>query len=449
MKLKLNYKLSNLQILYIILLSLFNASAYSQATSSLSNDQVACIEDNFTMTVGEDGFLFSDFNFKEDFYDIDDASNFYLKTLTDILATKEIKLIKVVPIKKSITEYEHLSPTNSHHLSFSLDESINNYLEHIEQLKELGLSAPNIFQLYTGEGNFFIDYDAHWSILGSRLSALAVSETIKSKSNYESLAKTNYKTYVKGDTVFFGATKALFEKCSAKIDPFKSKNLRTFIAPDSESTLENQLFSETYYPVVVVGTSFSFRPFNFVGFLSQSLSLPVLSWAQPNAKLEASLLSFFVSETYLETPPKFLVWESANYSFLDAARQLRQIVPAATGGCTEGIALYDSTLKIDTSSFSTIYPLFEDLENITANEHFLEISYIEHSAKSNIDYIRIYSNYTDADEDVKLLDHSFFDDQHKIFYLFSHLNHDLDTVSIALPKDIDITLQARICPLTY
>lgn len=427
---------------------------YSQATSSFPNgfssEEVACIEDNFTMTVGENGYLFSDFNFKEDFYNIDAASNFYLKTLTAILATKEIELIKVVPIQKSITENEHLSSTNSIHLSFSLDVAINNYLKHIEQLREIGISAPDIFQLYTTEqGDFFIDYDAHWSVLGSRLSALAVSETIKSKVRYEALEKTSYKTYVKGETQFFGASKALRKKCSVKIEPFKSKNLRTFINPDSEATLENKLFAETYYPVVVVGTSFGFRPFNFAGFLTHSLSLPVLNWSQPNAKLEASLLTFFVSDSYLETPPKFLVWESANYSFLDATRQLRQIIPAATGGCVEGTELYDSILNIDTSSFSTVYPIFENLEGISANGHFLEISYTEHSAKSKIDYIRIYSNYTDAEEDVKLLDHSFFDDQHKLFYLFSHLNHDLDSVSIALPKDIDITLQARLCPLTY
>jgi len=417
-------------LMYIICsISLSSAQNLPNTKTALSDSQKSCIEQEFPMLVGIDNYIYSNYNFRESFYSIDAETSFYLETLVNILEAKGITLVKVIPLLKSITEYEYLSAEHPEHVGFSVDDNLQYYYQHLKTLNELGILAPNFYQPYAEnheDDDFYIDYDSHWSLLGSRLAALAISEAIQLTSNYEPLDKESYLTTVRGEYEFFGASKAFYNKCSVTIKPYKSKNLFTVL----ESESPEQLFADA-------------------GFLSQALSLNVLNWSKPNAKLEGSILPYFVSEEYQNTPPKFLIWESANFSFENPVKQLRQIIPAAIGGCDLTHTLHDASFNIQTTSLPEVYTLFENLEDVSANQHYLHLSYIGNTVTSKIDLIRIYSKFGNGEEDVKFLDYRFFDNSNHIFYLFSHLNHDLTSVSISLPQDIDIRLEAKLCTVTY
>lgn len=417
-----------------------------------------CVKENFYATSGTGNYIFNNYNFRSNVYTIDPEVKFYLERLNSILTEKGSQLIIVTPLLKSITENEHLSVDNPDHLNFPLEQRLSEYGVLLTELESLGFLAPNVYEVFkeTGlEEDFYIDYDSHWNITGSRLTARAIANKILNHPAYASLTKQAFKTVIDGEVSFNGISPRLQELCAITIAKFQSPDHKTIKVSPETSSSTNSLFSDQYYPLVVVGTSFSHaRAFNFVGFLSEFTSLDSLKWAKPNARLEGSILSFFNSELYRNSPPAYLVWETSGYTFSspNINTHLRQITPASLGGCTQGKKL---TNIINTEAPETylldglrIVPLFQNLEAteaLTANNHFLELSYSPKQASQQLKQLRIFTEYADGNTEIRVLDHSFFDDNRQFYYLFNHLPKKLKSISIGLDINLELNLETAIC----
>ena len=167
------------------------------------------------------------------------------------------------------------------------------------------------------------------------------------------------------------------------------------------------LFDAEYLPVTQVGTSYSTPElFNFSGFLSDDLDLPVFPLAIPSGQLLSAIQEFFINPEYhdLRSKTKFLVWElpflymqisTDNEPLQHAYEEIittsfRQMIPSAIGTCAEGETLLSQHASInaensvlmtnaDTSIMGSDYYLAIEIEDKTFVEFNLTFKYQDNS----------------------------------------------------------------------
>lgn len=229
-----------------------------------------------------------------------------LRALNTALAERGTTLVIVPLPTRGIVHPEKLGD-----IEFSHSLAAKNYSLYLNQLRSVGLMAPELTELTKGdqEHALYFSRDHHWTPQGAKLTAGLIAKLLKEAKILESVASMEFTTsIIQVDSTKGSYSKAALEHCQRE---FAAEDFNVF---HTESKLD--IFADVAEPeVVLVGTSNSngAKNFNFGGYLRESLGVDVLNMATSGGGFDESLLLFLSSKEFTLRPPKVLIWEMPAY----------------------------------------------------------------------------------------------------------------------------------------
>lgn len=246
-----------------------------------------------------------------------------------------------VPIPpKSLVLPQYL-PDRAAELGFDYDIAVAAHREILKKLRQQGVVTVDILPALRGTGAAhppFLKADFHWTAWGAAAAASEVASVIRQLPGSDTLKTASFETHSTGrQAIISTMRRRLQASClsslpAAEMDAFETVE----IVGDDASGLDIFGGAEIGGKAVLVGTSFSDLPSaNFAGFLSQELNSAVENYALSGGNQFGSITAYMTSSAFLESRPRFLIWENPVYNnlgkFGDAP--LKELTAAAASGC--------------------------------------------------------------------------------------------------------------------
>lgn len=252
--------------------------------------------------VGKDGWLFTSEEFEQsaNFYENIAQAAKHVTSVTRELGELGIQVMPVIVPDKADVYDEKLRTARP------VDVAARKR-SFLDQLTASGVSfvdATGPLRAQKTAGDVFIKDDTHWSPLGSQ----AVAQHVAKRLNTATIQRTEVTTVAGPETVFDGDLLAYVS--TGAFRPFVGPSQTLLQRYETTVKSEAGLFGDVSIDVVLVGTSFSAKPdWHFDGFLKQALQTDILNFAEEGQGPFAPMDAFLASETYLNTPPKLIIWE--------------------------------------------------------------------------------------------------------------------------------------------
>lgn len=235
------------------------------------------------------------------------------------------------------------------------------YREFLSELRAAGFLAPDLLAAAEGEPAFFFARDHHWAPAGARRSAQSVArEALEVLGGFEA---QRFETRALGSERQIGTLQERAERrCGVRLPDEAVTRFETERLSDADA-LGAALFERVETPVVLAGTSNSLRgedkpEVNFSGFLREALSQEVNNVSFQGAGIAGSLQAYVLSDSFRESPPALLLWESLFVIWHANSRlvaELRQLIPSVYGSCLAGVEEARlETLVPDQNGFVTL-----------------------------------------------------------------------------------------------
>lgn len=254
--------------------------------------------------VGEDGWLFTteELEVGPNFYENLQNTAQEVARVDKVMRAHGVKLIPVLVPDKSEVYVEFLDVKRPNEV-----ETRRTYLlTLLAQTDVEVLDATPVLRTHSGQSPSFVKDDTHWSPLGSHAVADLVGAHAIALGIELSPAKVTTvqgpPKKLDGDLLKFvptGRLRGVFGPTQNQIATFETSVLS-----------EAGLFGDPVVDVALVGTSFSAKAdWNFLGFLQEALRADVLNFATEGQGPFAPMQSFLASDTFLNMPPKLVIWE--------------------------------------------------------------------------------------------------------------------------------------------
>lgn len=284
-----------------------------------------------TLVQGRNGWLFrTDDDLRTDF-SADPQAQRELRRLHDTLAAQGTELVVMLQPPRGLMHRDELPNDRA---LYNPQLARFSYVRTLQELRNAGMVVPNFERLVYegGHGSFYFRDDHHWRPEGARRMAEVVAETVRELPLYASLPKTEFVT---GKVGLF-AKRGTMARAAQQLCGYGAPEqyvVQYATVPAEEGGADALFGEDAPPPITLVGTSNSDPVYNFAGFLQEFLKVDVLNASVVGGGLDGSMLSYFNSAEYRDSPPRLMLWEIAPYHNLSDHDFYRQAIPLATGGC--------------------------------------------------------------------------------------------------------------------
>lgn len=413
----------------------------------LGQAQVELCDETGTLTRNTDGSFYysSDLRYGQELTEL----NVWMQRLNETLAEDGTLLVVVPTPLRGMANGEVVTDTTALEaleIDFDVAEAVAYYKDYITSLEPIVavdlLDAAET--LKSEEIGYHQKFDRHWTPEGARASAEAVAQVLLENSSYQSLVgaeNTEFTTTLTGTEP--GVNK-IFESVEKNCGDLPDESMETINVYETKQLAEGDLFTEETPTIALAGGSFSTEKYNFDGFLSETLSQPVLNASVSGGGLDLALQDLLLKRGKDENP-KVIIWE---YRMTDATgtereedyTSFRQMIPSVYGACSAENALLSGSAEItgETADLLT-----------AANPDIYGENYYLHLQASDLSLVEfeIVSRYEDGSVDTASIDRSTRVSNNGEYYL--ELSRDISSplreVSLNVPAGITGTIEARVC----
>lgn len=266
---------------------------------------------------GRAGWLFRDQDLKTQFGP-NDAIYDQLYRLQQQLAQKGTTLVMVPIPTRALIHPDYLGP-----IDFDSAKAQRAYSQFLTRLRQTGVVVPKLDSLFKkpAQKPLFFARDHHWTHHGARTIARLTANAIRVDEHYGELTSQSFESYLVESEHNHGSLSRAAEKlCDA---PFASEPFKVYqTALQSADLFGDEDAVEADNDVVLVGTSNSQGKlrFNFSGFLSHYVKVPVQNMAQSGSGYDGAIRDYLASDLFKQQSPKYLVWEFPSYYTLNDAQ---------------------------------------------------------------------------------------------------------------------------------
>ena len=243
------------------------------------------------VVLGKDGWLFTVEEFEKVSQENLKNNLEYILNVQNIFLDRNVDLL-IVPVPSKVRIYENKLNSKSYP-----DDRKNIYSDFIRFLNNNNLQYVDTFKIFKNKKNLYFKTDTHWTQKATTLVAQEISNVVKDDSK-----TTLFKLENSGQKQFLGD---LFPYVG---DSGYSQEV--FSEVQAVSVKERNLFEDQYFPIVLVGTSYSADPrWGFETALKYFLKRDVLNVS------DTGLGPFTVMKKYLESlnepdkMPELIIWE--------------------------------------------------------------------------------------------------------------------------------------------
>lgn len=282
---------------------------------------------------GKNGWLFRTADFRTDFTASPTALE-YFSRLNWALAARGQTLVIAVQPPRAMMAAQHIDQADKPK-EYTPEKAREGYQNFLRQLKNMGIVVADLSDMPDGPA-YFPKGDFRWTPDGAGHSAQKISEILQELPIYGSLKKQEFKSEMVGIGT---ADRGAFEE-------FIQQTCQVNIELTTEPLWETKpLTAATEIPgIVVLGDSSAAADdkFNFVGALKHFSRTDIHNAALPNSGFGSAAYEYYASDAYHKHPPKIIVWEFAahhDYNAVETLNDLRQMIPAIYGACSEKTAL--------------------------------------------------------------------------------------------------------------
>lgn len=264
------------------------------------------------VVVGRDEWLFTDEELVH-YPDFEKRISERIALINDIkvyLKNFDVEMIvALIPAKTRIYEEKLPKRYSSYYQPDDASHSLFVALAHsklsIEDLTQALLLAKV-------EHTAFLKTDTHWSQQGAKYAAAQLIRTMKRNYPELSWGEDHFETRVernqdhKGDLLNYIPLGSYFEKLGPAADVISVTSTNLI----EQSIGDLDMFGDAGSEIVLVGTSYSANTlWNFAGFLREEAELDILNVAEEGKGPVIPMLEYLVSEDFLESPPRVVIWE--------------------------------------------------------------------------------------------------------------------------------------------
>ena len=412
----------------------------------LGRAQVELCDKAGTLTRNTNGSFYysSDLRYGQDLTDL----NTWIQRLNDVLTADGTLLVLVPTPRRGMANGEIVTDTaalNALEINFDAVEARTYYQDYVASLAPVvAVDLIGGATTLTGKPLEFQKFDRHWTSEGAQVSAQVVAQVLLANPTYQALAgpgSAKFSTTLTGTEP--GGNKIfelIVENCGALPDELKEQvNVYT-----TKMLNEGSLFAADTPVIALAGTSFSMKPYNFDGFLSEALNQPVLNASVYGGGLDSALQDLLLKRER-GANPKVIIWE---YRMKDAVgtqgtgdyTPFRQMIASVYGACNAETTLLSGSAAV---SGEKVELLTSTNPDISGENYYL---HLQASDLSLVEF-EIVSAYKDGRVDTAPVNRSTRGRNTGEYYL--ELSRDITAplvdVSLNVPAGTTGTIEAQVC----
>ena len=299
-------------------------------------------------------FFRTDVDVQEDF-PVSAMARGELGELVEILREKDLQLVVMLQPTRGLMHADQLvQPWRGR---YPLTDVRRSYLRKAELFRDLGAMVADmepVLEKVDG-GEYFFRRDHHWTPAGADVSAYQVAQVMLADPGIEQIPELMFETREGILLRKMGTMNvAVASVCG---NAYSYQWVRGFnTVPKNEVDSADALFGDASEPqVALIGTSNSdtrddrYKNYNFHGFLQQYLSRDVVNFAMTGGGAMGALQEFLYSPAYQEGQFRYLVWELPVNFDLEEPEVWREVLPAASGGCSNRSAYTTGAVTLPVS----------------------------------------------------------------------------------------------------
>ncbi|KGD63615.1 alginate biosynthesis protein AlgX [Alcanivorax nanhaiticus] len=289
-------------------------------------------------------------------FPMDEAAQQAFAELVDRLAQRGVRLVVMPQPTRGLMHAEELvSPWRAR---YSLAAARRSFLDKAQLLRALGAAVADMEPVLRGEHEqeYFFRRDHHWTPYGAQVSARQVAEVMLAEPGINEIPEVSYQTHPDILLRKMGTLNAAVAMVCGNSYGFQWVR-GSITVPEEGTDSADALFGDVAAPAIaLVGTSNSdnrddrYKNYNFHGFLQQYLSRDVVNFAMTGGGATGSLQDLLLSEAFQSGQFRYLIWElPVNYP-LEEQEVWRQLLPAASGGCSNRALLASQATTVPVSA---------------------------------------------------------------------------------------------------
>lgn len=255
------------------------------------------------------------------------------------LRRKNVRLLVAVTPPRGAMMKDFLDPLTVEKQHFDSDVAMRTYLDTVKRLKSIGILVPDTLATWQDASlslpdikrEFYRHADLHWSAFGAYAQSIAIARALNNEPEIKALANkqfvTSAPTKLATPEVYLAEASHI---CKVPYSPVARPLFKTVeVGGDSGGGL----LGDNEIQIAMVGTSFStVQEGNFNGFLKQALHADIANYGISGGGFDSSILSYLLSDDYINSKPKLLIWEMQQHNLTDT-ENFPLILGAAQGDC--------------------------------------------------------------------------------------------------------------------
>lgn len=261
----------------------------------------------------------------------DSASLSEFKRLISHLNKHGTKLLLVYPPTRGVI---YPDETNAKKNGFNATLMKQNYLESLNQFRQLGVHVPRLEKMFEHQLDQYLFYprDTHWSQDGAIYAAQLIAEQLATL-GFTDTGDARFETSYSGII----ASNENVQNGVERLCDYSYPRLYVNTHVTTEINTGNDLFGggEKDDPtIVLLGTSFSAQPrFNFAGYLQQYANIPIVDYSVIGGGIVGAWINYLKSGDFERQKPDLIIWEVPGWWQFES-RFLHSILPLFHDGCS-------------------------------------------------------------------------------------------------------------------
>jgi len=288
-------------------------------------------------------------------FPLDAASRQAFAELVERLERRGVRLVVMLQPTRGLMHADALvSPWKERYSRAAARQS---FLEKAQTLRSLGAMVVDMETVLTGkhEQEYFFRRDHHWTPYGAQVSARQVAKAMLADPGIDQLAEMTFETRPGILLRKMGTMNVAVKVVCGNAYNYQWVRGSVTVPKEGMDSADT-LFGDVATPAIaLVGTSNSdnrddrYKNYNFQGFLQQYLSRDVVNFAMTGGGATGSLEDVLLSEAYQNGQFRYLIWELPVSYAIDDQSIWRQLLPEASGGCTDKTLLASDTVTLPIS----------------------------------------------------------------------------------------------------
>ncbi|AZI45109.1 hypothetical protein EHF33_19730 (plasmid) [Deinococcus psychrotolerans] len=226
----------------------------------------------------------------------------------NLLKVKGIDLVIVPVSHKGLTEVNQLNLDDPIQKSYKWQKSRKDYETFISGLIANKINVIDVLKIAEQtNGQFINKTDWHWKPQSAKMVAEATASIVKKIPSYSQIPVREFSTTDYMVSLVDGA--AYYADQLKKRCGFENKNVETVEASKTQMQSKLDLLSDDTPQIILVGTSFSASPWNFSGYLEQSLQREISNYAVVGGGVHSGIQSYLLGDEFEKNKPKVIIWE--------------------------------------------------------------------------------------------------------------------------------------------